>query len=144
MGNGKYLHIRAYLLHEHWAIFHVLESYSTNQIPFRHIGLRSITCHFLVNNLHFITHSNCIVQPTEKNSHGTKCYWYWVFHAILSRWCSIYLHLFEIAINLWLGSIRGTTEFQFAFRNKITRNYIFEVTNCKRIILIISLLCEFS
>ena len=35
---------------------------STNQIPFCHIGLRSITCHFLVNNLHFITYSNRIIQ----------------------------------------------------------------------------------
>ena len=29
--------------------------------------------------------------------------------------------------------VRGTTEFQFAFRCKSTRNYIFEVTNCGRI-----------
>ena len=66
-------------LHEHQAIFHVLELYFTNQIPLCHIALRSITCHVLVNNLHFITYSNCI----EKNSHGSKCYWNRVFQAIL-------------------------------------------------------------
>ena len=53
--------------------------------------------------------------------------------------CSIYLHLFEIAICLWLGSIGDTTEFQFAFRSKITWNFIFEASNCRRIILIFSL-----
>ena len=43
---------------------------------------------------------------------------------------------------IWLGSIKGITEFQFAFCNKITRNYIFEVTNCRRKVLILSLLEE--
>ena len=79
--------IRTYLiiaLHEHQAIFHVLQLYSTNQIPFFYIRCCSITCHFLVNNWHFITYSNCIVQSHwKKNSHGIKCYWYWVFHAVL-------------------------------------------------------------
>ena len=42
--------------------------------------------------------------------------------------CSVYLHLFEIAMYLWLGSNRDETEFQFAFRIKITWNYIFEAT----------------
>ena len=42
----------------------------------------------------------------------------------------------------WLGSIRGKTKFQFAFRGKITLNFIFEVTNCRKIILIFSLLEE--
>ena len=46
------------------------------------------------------------------------------------------MFLFEIAIYFWFRSIRGTTEFQFAFRCKSTRNYIFEVTNCGRITLI--------
>ena len=36
--------------------------------------------------------------------------------------CSVYHHLLEIAIYLWLRSLRGTTEFQFAFRCKLTRN----------------------
>ena len=49
-------------LHEHWVIFHVLEWYSTNQIPFCHSRLCFRTCHFFVNNLHFITYSN----STEK------------------------------------------------------------------------------
>ena len=53
-------------LHEHWEIFHRLELYINNQIPFCQIRLRSITCHFLVNNLHLITYSNRIFQPTEK------------------------------------------------------------------------------
>ena len=50
-------------LHEHKAILYVLELYSANQIPFCHIGLRSITCHFLVNNLRVITYSKRIIQP---------------------------------------------------------------------------------
>ena len=47
---------------EHWAIFHVLELYSTNQIPFCQLRLCSISCHFPVNKLHWITYSNRIVQ----------------------------------------------------------------------------------
>ena len=66
MGNEKYLHIRAYLLHEHWAIFHVLELYSTNQILSCHIGLCSIPPHFLVINLHFISILTALSNPTEK------------------------------------------------------------------------------
>ena len=31
----------------------------------------------------------------------------------------MYLHLFKIAIYLWLGFIRDTTEFQFAFHCKM-------------------------
>ena len=56
--------------------------------------------------------------------------------------CSVYLHLFEIAIYLWLGSIGDTKGFQFVFRNKITWNYVFEETNYRRMILIFSLLAE--
>ena len=44
--------------------------------------------------------------------------------------------LIEVAIHIWLGSIGNTTEFQFAFRIKIWWKYIFEGTNCRRIILI--------
>ena len=44
---------------------HVLELYSINQIPFYHIRLRSITWHFLINNLNFITYSSCIIQPQK-------------------------------------------------------------------------------
>ena len=40
--------------------------HSTNQIPLVHIRLCSITCHLLVNNLHFITYSNRIIQPHWK------------------------------------------------------------------------------
>ena len=54
----------------------------------------------------------------------------------------MYLHLFEIAVHLSLWSIKGTTEFQFAISCKIIRNYIFEVTNYRRTILIFSLLEE--
>ena len=54
-------------LSEHWAIFHLLELYSTNQIPLCQIRLRSISCNFPVNKLHLITYSYRIVQPTEKN-----------------------------------------------------------------------------
>ena len=48
---------------------------STNQIPFCHIRFCSITCHFLVNNLHFIMYSTCIIQHHWKNSHGALFYW---------------------------------------------------------------------
>ena len=48
----------------------------------------------------------------------------------------MYLRLVEIEIYLWLESIGDTTEFQFAFRGKITWNYIFQASNCRRIILI--------
>ena len=51
----------------------------------------------------------------------------------------MYPHLFEIAVNLWLGSIADTTEVQFTFRIKITWNYNLQATNCGRIILIFSL-----
>ena len=37
--------------------------YATNQITFSHIKLRSLTCHFFVNNLNFITYSNRFIQP---------------------------------------------------------------------------------
>ena len=66
-------------LHEHWVIFHILEWYSTNQIPFCQSRLCSMTCHFLVNNLHFITYSN----PSEKihmEPNGTDSE---LFHAVL-------------------------------------------------------------
>ena len=57
--------------------------------------------------------------------------------------CSVYLHLFKIAIYLWLGSIGNTTEFQFAFHSKIRWNSIFS-TNCRQIILIFFLLEEWQ
>ena len=41
----------------------------------------------------------------------------------------MYLHLFEMAIDLWLGYNGDTTESQFAFRSKSTRNCIFEANN---------------
>ena len=56
-------------LHEQQEIFYVPELYSTNQIPFSHIRLRSITCHFLVNNLNVITYSNRFIQPHWKKTH---------------------------------------------------------------------------
>ena len=52
--------------------------------------------------------------------------------------------LVEIAIYIWLESIGDTTEFQFDFRNRVTWNYIFQASNCKRIILIFSLVEEGS
>ena len=59
-------------------------------------------------------------------------------NVILFSW-ELYLRLVEIAVYLWLESIGDTTEFQFAFRGKITWNYIFQASNCRRIILIFSL-----
>ena len=56
--------IRTYLvtaLHEYQAIFRMLDVDSTNQVLSRHIRLCSITCHFLVDNVHFITYSNQII-----------------------------------------------------------------------------------
>ena len=55
------------------------------KIPFCHIRLRSVTCHILVNNLHFITILIALSNLSEKNPQGTNCYWYWVFHAIFPR-----------------------------------------------------------
>ena len=54
-------------LHGQCLIFHMLELYSTNQIPFRQIRLRSITCHFLINKLRLITYSNRVTQTHQKN-----------------------------------------------------------------------------
>ena len=71
-GNNVQSTIRTYpiiALHEYCVIFHVLELYSTNQIPLCTFRLCSIMCHFLVNNLHFITYSKCIFQPPEKEIH---------------------------------------------------------------------------
>ena len=42
---------------------------------------------------------------------------------------SKYLHFFEIAVYLWLGTIGDSTELQLAFRNEITWNNIFQATN---------------
>ena len=42
----------------------------------------------------------------------------------------MYLHLFEIVLYPWLGSVGDTTEFLFASRSKITRNSILrQLTN---------------
>ena len=46
----------------------------------------------------------------------------------------------RLALNFM--SIGDTTEFQLAFHGKISRNYIFEATNYRRITLIFSLLEE--
>ena len=62
-----------------WVVFH------RSWIPFSLRRLCSTTCHFLVNNLHLITNSNRIAQPHWKNSHGMRCYWYLIIHAILQR-----------------------------------------------------------
>ena len=60
-------------LHEHWAIFHVLELSSTNQIPFCQTRLRFISCHFLVNNLHFITYSTWLeIEDIMAAKHAHK------------------------------------------------------------------------
>ena len=56
-------------LHEQQEIFYVPELYSTDKIPFSHIRLRSITCHFLVNNQNVITYSNRFIQPHWKKTH---------------------------------------------------------------------------
>ena len=48
-------------LYEHKAIFHVLELYSTNQIPFCQIGLRCVQSRIIT----------ALSNPAEKNSHGS-------------------------------------------------------------------------
>ena len=53
-------------LHEHWAIFHAPELYSTQQIPFCQIILRSIARHSPVNNLHFITYFTHSGQNSDR------------------------------------------------------------------------------
>ena len=60
---------RVIAIHEHQAIFQLLDLCSTNQIPFCHIRLRSTRCHFQVNNLLFLTYSKCITQPHWKKIH---------------------------------------------------------------------------
>ena len=89
----KTKYIRTYLittLYEHKAIFHVLELYSINQIPLCQIGLRSITCHFLLNNLHLIMYSNSILQPHWKKNHvesnSTDSEFFSLFSYILNIW----------------------------------------------------------
>ena len=57
------------------AIFHVLKLYSTNQIPFCLNRFPFITCNFLVNNLHFMMYSKCIIQHHWKISYQTLYYW---------------------------------------------------------------------
>ena len=69
----------------------MLESYSTNQIPFCHIRLYSITCYFLVNNLHFIRYPNSsIVQPHWKKFKRSLMRVIWIFHSILPRFDFFY------------------------------------------------------
>ena len=60
-------------LHEHEAIFHVLELYSTDQILFFRIRDRSITCAFLTNNLHSIPYSNSITRTKLTFSYPIVC-----------------------------------------------------------------------
>ena len=86
------------------------------------------------NNLHFITYfihrgqSPNRQQPIKEPS--LKYYPFLLFNvSSLIR---------DRRIHLWLRSIRGTTDFQLSLRSKITRNYIFEVTSSRRIILIFS------
>ena len=59
-----------------------------------------------------------------------------LWNTIIIFSCSIYLHLFEIPIYLWLRSIGDAIELHFAFRSKITWNYIFEAANCRRIMFV--------
>ena len=65
-------------------------------------GLPSIMCHFLVNNLHFITYSNCIVWPhwkkftyTTNIEFSTQFSHIWLFLRIKVTWS--YLGLNPIA-----------------------------------------------
>ena len=61
-----------------WIIFNQSNSMLPHKTWLHHVSSVKTTC-LLSRTL--IALSN----PTEKNSHGTKCYWWWTFHAILPR-----------------------------------------------------------
>ena len=76
------------------AIFHVLELYSSNQIPFCQIRLRSNACRSFpckqpAFNHVFLPHCS---TPLKKASHGTKSYWLWYLsYTILPRFDFFYV-----------------------------------------------------
>ena len=71
-----------------------------------------VACQFLVNNLHSITYFTHTGQsPDRQQPIKEPSLKYYPFLFVL--------HLFEIAIYLWLGFIGDTTEFLFAFCRKI-------------------------
>ena len=83
-----------------------------------------VACQFLVNNLHFITYFTHTQGKDRQQLIKEPSLKYYHFLLVL-----VYLHLFEIAIYLWLGFIGDTTEFLFAFCCKIWWNSIFGVSN---------------
>ena len=109
---------RVIAIHEHQAIFQLLDLCSTNQIPFCHIRLRFTRCHFQVNNPLFLTYSKRIIQPHWKkinmepnatdSEFATQFSHALTFNIILF-FRSVYIHLCKIAIYFWLGSIGDTT-----------------------------------
>ena len=93
-----------------------------------------VACQFLVNNLHFIMYFIHRGQSPDRQQPIKEPSLRYFFFS----W-SLYLHLFKIAIYLGLGFIRDTTKFQFAFRSRIRMwNFIFEATNCRQTILMVS------
>ena len=86
------------------------------------------------NNLHFITYFIHRGQSPNRQQPIKEPYLkYYPF--LLFNVSSL---IRDRRIHLWLRSIRGTTDFQLSLRSKITRNYIFEETSSRRIILIFS------
>ena len=80
-------------------------------------------CNFAQNNLQFVMYSDRIVQPYWKKSSWNYKWLIVNYQSLEINYilfsCTMYLHLFKIAIYLWLGFIRDTTEFQFAFHCKM-------------------------
>ena len=104
------------------------------KLAFSHLGLKPIASSFLVNNLYFITYithrgkSTDRLQPVKKPPR---------------KYCPFLLLNVSLLIrdrNVSLVEVYWRyPEFQFVFPNKSRWNYIFQATNCRRIILIFSL-----
>ena len=107
------------------------------KLALSHLGLKPIASSFLVNNLYFITHIAHRGQGTDRLQPVKEP---------PQKYCPFLLLNVSLLIrdrNVSLVEVYWRyTEFQFDFLSKSKRNYIFQVTNYGRIILIFSLLDE--
>ena len=96
-----------------WPFLHI-------KLVFSYLGFNQITCWFLVRRAFYHEFHTQRAKPDRQQPMKEPS-------LNLSFLCSclMYLRSFDIAIYLWLGSLGDTTEFYFAFRSKITWNYIF-------------------
>ena len=98
---------------------------------------KPIASSFLVNNLYFITHIAHRGQGTDRLQPVKEP---------PQKYCPFLLLNISLLIrdrNVSLVKVYWRyTEFQFVFPSKSRWNYIFQATNCRRIILIFSLLEE--